>query len=196
MAFIARPLETVLYEGEVIRHITRDASFEAAYIDGMLHSTDEPTKIFASPTAFCNDHMSSKTDGWKACRVYRAGQWVRLKDLPVLPEYESDTDEEWRKVETHKIEQEEMSLKKVSGVLKTPGPVRAAQPILASILESDEPAIEFESIIRVKVSQITINDTKYWYNESNKNVYTYYENGGIGDRVGQLTPANTIQIVN
>lgn len=200
MAFIARPLETVLYEGEVIRHITRDASFEAAYIDGMLHSTDEPTKIFASPTAFCNDHMSSKTDGWKACRVYRAGQWVRLKDLPVLPQYESDTDEEseeWRKVETHKIKQEEMPPpKKVPGALKTPGPIRAAQPILATIIESDEPLIEFDSIIRVKVSQITVNDIKYWYNESSKNVYTYYANGGIGERVGQLTPANTIQLIN
>lgn len=208
MAFVARPLETVLYEGEVIRHITRDAVFEAAFIDGMLHSCDHPTKVFASPTAFCNDHMQSKTDGWKACRVYRAGQWVRLKDLHVLPQYESDNEDtetvtpadeiaflnEWRKDETHKKEQVDAMPppKKVTGALKTPGPIRAARPILATIIEADEPLIEFDSIIRVKVSPITVNETRYWFDENTKNVYIYHENGGVGNRVGQLTPANTI----
>jgi len=205
MAFVARPLETVLYEGEVIRHITRDASFEAAFIDGMLHSCDDATKIFASPTGFCNDHMPSKTDGWKACRVYRAGQWVRLKDLHILPQYESDEEtvtsadelaflNEWRKDGTHKKEQvnDMPPPKKTTGVLKKPGPIRAARPILATIIEADDQSIEFDSIIRVKVSPITVNDTRYWFNENTKNVYIYHENGGVGDRVGQLTPANTI----
>jgi hypothetical protein len=189
-AFIKRPLNTVLKNGEIIGHFTMGTEFYAEYKDGYLYpfiervgkdgrvkKTFDNDNIFDTATSFCNFHVKSKVNGWREARVLREGQWIRLGEL--VPK------QQHKVVETN-ISKEEMPPKKIANhILKTKKTEAILSPIVATTIESNEDPIEVENIEEVSIMAIKINENIYYIDSNKKKIYEKMKDGGIGKYVGR-----------
>lgn len=191
-AFIKRPLNSVLKNGEIIGHFTRDADFYAEYKDGYLHpftervgkdgkvkKTFDTDNIFDTATSFCNFHVKSKVNGWREARVLREGQWIRLNEL--VP----STSEEHKVGETHKGKEEMPPKKAANHILKTKKAEAVLPPIIATTIESNDDPIEVVNMEEVSIMTIKINDVLYYLDSNKKKIYEKLKDGGVGTYIGR-----------
>ncbi len=196
-AFIKRPLNSVLKNGEIIGHFTMGTEFYAEYKDGYLHpfiekvgkdgrvtKTFDKDNIFDTATSFCNFHVKSKVNGWREARVLREGQWIRLGEL--VPYSNISLEKQQHKVVETNISKEEMPPKKIANhILKTKKTEAVVPPIIATTIESNEDPIEVENIEEVSIMAIKINETVYYIDSNKKKIYEKMKDGGIGKYVGR-----------
>jgi len=186
------PLEAVLFDKEIVYHITRDEIFEAVFHKdrGILKEKKKPYREFTSATAFVNGHSTTLNNGRRACRVSRNGTEYRLQEL--FDEIKLGSIPE-AKVMAPSTSKEEESMppptpQKMKGLVA----VKHPECIVAHRKESDEPPIEITSITILKVVEYEWHGTTYWFDTTNKNLYTQHSSGGIGDLVGQLNERNQL----
>ncbi len=189
-AFVKRPLNSVLHNGEVIGHFTKTGEFYAEYRDGYLYPFIEKIKkngstvkvfetdnIFDSATSFCNFHVKCKVNGWREARVLRKGQWIRLGELEPVEEH---------KVIPIVIDKEEMPQKKAANhILKTKKAEAVLPPIIATTIESNRDPIEVEEFEEVSLTSIKIADIIYYIDGRKKKLYEKLKDGGPGRYVGR-----------
>ncbi len=198
MPFETFPLESVLNNGETILFTNKEDLYYAHYKNGILVNHNNKKETFKSLTAFCNRMSGTSINGWKACKVYRDGEWLSLQTLrsekyppkgfkhKIIKE-ESDNDAD--------IESEsDMPPKRQAATLtktKSLGAPITIPFIRADIIESDEPAIIVESITKVLLKPRIIEGVKYLYDASSRCVFNKTPNG-IGEIAGILNDAGTI----
>lgn len=184
------PLEAVLFDKEVIYHITRDEIFEAVFDKdrGVLKEKKRPYREFTSATAFVNGHVTSPHNGRLVCKLMRGGVEYTLKDL-----YEQIRDSTGIEAKVTAIpkskEEETMPPPKKATPVQIKGliPVKHPESIVARIKESDKPPIELTSVSILKVIEYEWQGSHYWFDETNRNLYTMNKiDGLIGDLIGQL----------
>jgi|LauGreDrversion4_2_1035121.scaffolds.fasta_scaffold320290_2 hypothetical protein len=189
-AFVKRPLNTVLKNGEVIGHFTKGAEFYAEYKDGHLYPFTEKVRkdgkvvkeydketIFDTATSFCNFHVKSKVNGWREARVLREGQWIRLGELVPSEEH---------KVTETDLSKEEMPPKKVANhILKTKKAEAVVPPIIATTIESNEDPIEVANMEEVSIMTIKVNETLYYLDSQKRKIYEKLKDGSVGKYVGR-----------
>ncbi len=192
------PLEAVLFDKEIIYHVTREEIYEAIFDKdrGLLIERKRPYREYKSATAFANSHSQSLQNGRLVCRVMRKGIEYRLKDL--FDQIIGDTidseeeDEEEAKVESpSKSKERDMPPKKPNPV-KGIGPVKHPQSIIAKWRESVNTPIELTSVYIVNVEEHEVDGSKYWFDTTNKKLYQQLPNG-VGPYVGNLTSKGAIE---
>ncbi len=192
------PLEAVLFDKEIVYHVTREEIYEAMFDKdrGLLIERKRPYREFTSATAFANSHSQSLQNGRLVCRVKRKGIEYRLKDLfeqIIDNTIDEDSDEEAKVESLSKSKEADMppTAKKPSPV-KGIGPVKHVQSIIAKWKESNIPAIELSSVYVVNIEEHEVDGSKYWLDATNKKLYTYQSNG-VGPYIGNLTAKGKIE---
>ncbi len=190
------PLEAVLFDKEIIYHVTREEIYEAIFDKdrGLLIERKRPYREYKSATAFANSHSQSLQNGRLVCRVMRKGIEYRLKDLfdQIIGDTIDEEEEEEAKVETlSKSKETDMPPKKPNPV-KGIGPVKHVQSIIAKWKESANPPIEVSSVYVVNVEEHEVDGTKYWFDAINKKLYDQIPNG-VGPYIGNLTAKGKIE---
>ncbi len=197
------PLEAVLFDKEVVYHPTREGEiFEAIFHKdrGILKETRRPFREFTSATAFVHGHVTTKHNGRLACRVFRDGTEYRLQELYDNIKGATMSKEEAKVVTPIKSKEpsempppKKTQLQPMKGLL----PVKHPESIVARFKESDKPPIELTSITILKVVEYEWHGSKYWFDETNMNLYTKDKgSGGIGDLVGRLNEKGQLTLAS
>ncbi len=192
------PLEAVLFDKEIIYHVTRDDTYEAIFDKdrGLLIERKRPYREFTSATAFANSHSASLQNGRLVCRVKRKGIEYRLKDLfeqIIGDTIDEDSDEEAKVKTLSKSKEADMPppAKKPS-LVKGIGPVKHVQSIIAKWKESSSQPIELSSVYIVNIEEHEVDGTKYWFDSTNKKLYEQLPNG-VGPYIGNLSAKGKIE---
>jgi hypothetical protein len=195
------PLEAVLFDKEVIYHPTREGEiFEAIFHKdrGILKETRRPYREFTSATAFVHGHVTTKYNGRLVCRVLRDGTEYRLQELYDNIKVATISKEEAKVVTPVKSKEpsemppaKKIQPQQMKGLL----PVKHPESIIARFKESDKPPVELTSVTILKVVEYEWHGSKYWFDETNMNLYTK-DNEGIGDLVGRLNEKGQLTLAS
>ncbi len=190
---------SILKNGETISFTNREEIYYAHFRDGILINHTNRKQTFKSLTAFCNSMSGTSINGWRACKVYRDGEWQSLYALRnMVSKHHSPKGNIQVKSKPHKESSEsendadidsdsEMPPKKTSSIVATKtkvlGPPISLPCIKANIIESDEPIIKLESVTRIILRPRVINEIEYFYDSYGKRVYEKTIRG-VGEFVG------------
>lgn len=194
-----RSLRDILHDGEIVRYTRADRVYEATFEDGEL-VYDDTSQCFRSLSSFATFCATYSVNGWKACKVQRDGKWVACEKLPVLGG--APVAPPKAPTPKGKVQSKSMPPKKAPAA-SAPVPTPAKKPsaptirrvkvppstipstIVASIVESPEPALEVSSVVRIMLRRHEHASKSYWRDSKKDKLFTRESNGGVGPYIGR-----------
>ena len=204
-----RSLRDILHDGEIVRYSRSDRAYEATFEDGQLVYEDT-SQCFRSLSSFASFFTGYCVNGWKVCKVQRDGKWVPCEKLQPLDGATTAANPKGKAQSKSMPPKSSQATSSKKAAVPAPVPVkkkgkaaesvpaptitirRAKVPpatipstIVASIIESAEPPLEVNSIVRIMLRRHEHASKSYWRDGKKEKLFSREANGGVGSYVGR-----------